>query len=187
MKMTGTRTVPAPIETVWSALNDPAMIKSCVPGCESIEASTENTYRMVVAQQVGPVSARFTGTMSVLDAQPPTAYVLRFNGTGAAGFVKGEARVSLAPAGARATTLAYEAEAQIGGKLAQVGSRLVDAVAAKQADDFFTRFSTLMDEQTTPAIATPAPVAAPQGRLPMTAGIAIVVAVLALAGWLVLR
>jgi carbon monoxide dehydrogenase subunit G len=144
MEVTGKRSVPAPSDRVWHALNDPQTLKSCIEGCESIEPDGENAYRMVMAAKVGPVSARFTGTMRLVDVDAPHAYTLRFDGNGgAAGFVTGESRVTLAPEGT-ATTLEFVAKAQVGGKLAQVGSRLIDGVAQKVTDDFFTRFVTAL-------------------------------------------
>jgi carbon monoxide dehydrogenase subunit G len=141
MELSNTRVVPAPPASVWAALNDPAVLKDCVPGCESLEAEGENAWRVVMAARVGPVSARFNGRMTMTDIEPPTAYTLHFDGQGgAAGFARGEARVTLAPQGAEQTSLTYVAKAQVGGKLAQIGSRLVDGAATKLADDFFARF-----------------------------------------------
>jgi carbon monoxide dehydrogenase subunit G len=142
LQLTNTRTVPAPPDKVWAALNDPAILKDCVPGCESLERIDDSTFKAVVASKIGPVSARFGGTMRIGDATPPTGYTLRFEGQGgAAGFANGEARVTLAPGEAGSTQLTYDVKAQVGGKIAQIGSRLVDAAAAKLADDFFARFS----------------------------------------------
>jgi len=141
MEMTNTRVVPATPDAVWKALNDPVLLKECLPGCESFEQTGDNEFRAVMAARVGPVSARFTGTMRMLDVTPPTGYTLKFEGQGgAAGFANGEAKVSLAPEGA-ATALTYVVKAQVGGKLAQIGSRLIDGAAAKIADDFFARFA----------------------------------------------
>ena len=141
MEISSTRTIAAPPATVWQALNDPEVLKECIPGCESFTRQSDTEWRAVVAAKVGPVSARFTGTMELLDVSPPTSYRLRFKGQGgAAGFANGEARVALAPA-AEGTSLQYSATAQVGGKLAQIGSRLVDGVAANLADDFFERFT----------------------------------------------
>ena len=192
MKMTGARAVGAPIDVVWTALNDPAVIKTCVPGCESIERATDNAYRTVVAQQIGPISARFTGTVRVQDALPPSSYTLRFDGSGAAGFVKGEARVSLSPNGTQATALSYDANVQIGGKLAQIGSRLVDAVVARQTEDFFARFESVMAERAAPIApidAAPVSVAAEPPR-PSSKGLittVLVVGMVALAVWAWIR
>ena len=141
MELSNTRIVPAPPPAVWAALNDPAILKECLPGCESLERAGDNAFQPVMATRVGPVSARFTGRVTMSDIDPPNAYTLHFEGQGgAAGFARGEARVTLAPEGDGQTSLHYAAKAQVGGKLAQIGSRLVDGAAAKLTDDFFTRF-----------------------------------------------
>ncbi len=143
MEMTSTRSVPAPVATVWAALNDPATLKACIPGCESIEPDGENAYRIALAARIGPVAAKFTGRMQLADIDAPNGYTLTFEGQGgAAGFAKGDAKVPLAPEENGATTaLSYTVKAQVGGKIAQIGSRLVDGAAQKLADDFFARFS----------------------------------------------
>src|SRR5678815_1714382 len=143
MELSNTRTVPLPRPVVWAALNDPAVLKDCLPGCESIEPDGEHAWRVVMAARVGPVSARFNGRMSMTDIQEPESYTLQFDGQGgAAGFARGDARVTLKPIAGDQTEMSYVAKAQIGGKLAQIGSRLVDGAAAKMADDFFARFVT---------------------------------------------
>ena len=143
MELTNTRIVPAPRDTVWAALNDPAVLRDCLPGCESIEPAGEHAWRVVMSARVGPVSARFNGQMTMTDIEPPQAYTLHFDGQGgAAGFARGEARVTLKPEDDAHTAMSYVANAQVGGKLAQIGSRLVDGAAAKLADDFFARFVT---------------------------------------------
>ena len=143
MELSNTRTVPLPRPVVWAALNDPAVLKDCLPGCESIEADGEHAWRVVMAARVGPVSARFNGRMSMTDIHEPETYTLQFDGQGgAAGFARGDARVTLMPVAGDQTEMSYVAKAQIGGKLAQIGSRLVDGAAAKMADDFFARFVT---------------------------------------------
>ncbi len=140
MEMTGSRTVPSDIDTTWGALNDPDVLKACIAGCESVERVADNEYRVIMTARVGPVSARFTGRIVMTDIVAPTAYTLNFEGQGgAAGFAKGEARVALV-ADSAGTRIDYQAKAQVGGKLAQIGSRLVDGAAAKVADDFFARF-----------------------------------------------
>ena len=141
MEMSGSRTVPADIETTWRALNDPEVLKACIAGCESVERVSDNEYRLAMTARVGPVSARFTGRIVLADIVAPTSYTLSFEGQGgAAGFAKGEARVALADNNP-GTRIDYQAKAQVGGKLAQIGSRLVDGAAAKVADDFFARFA----------------------------------------------
>lgn len=142
MEMSATRVIPAPPDKVWQGLNDPEALKACIPGCESFTRETDTQWTAIVAAKVGPVSARFTGAIELADVNPPTSYTMKFKGQGgAAGFATGEARVALSPAPANQTNLAYTAKAQVGGKLAQIGSRLVDGVAAKLADDFFERFA----------------------------------------------
>jgi carbon monoxide dehydrogenase subunit G len=141
MEMNGSRTVPADIDTTWRALNDPEALKACIPGCESVERVSDNEYRLTMTARVGPVSARFTGRIVLADIVAPTSYTLSFEGQGgAAGFAKGEARVALTDNNP-GTRIDYQAKAQVGGKLAQIGSRLVDGAAAKVADDFFARFA----------------------------------------------
>ena len=135
------RIVPARPHAVWAALNDPDVLKACLPGCESFVRSGENAYAVVIAARVGPVSARFNGRMTMSDIDAPNGYTLHFEGQGgAAGFARGEARVTLAPEGEQHTAMSYVAKAQVGGKLAQLGSRLVDGAAAKMTDEFFARF-----------------------------------------------
>jgi uncharacterized protein len=140
MQMTGSRTVPASVDATWAALNDPEALKSCIAGCESVERVSDTEFRVAMTARVGPVSAKFAGRILLADLAPPTSYRLTFEGQGgAAGFARGEARVALA-ADDSGTRIDYTASAQVGGKLAQIGSRLVDAAAAKVADDFFARF-----------------------------------------------
>ena len=141
MEMNGSRTVPADVATTWRALNDPEALKACIPGCESVERVSDNEYRLTMTARVGPVSARFTGRIVLADIVAPTSYTLSFEGQGgAAGFAKGEARVTLS-ANEPGTRIDYQVKSQVGGKLAQIGSRLVDGAAAKVADDFFARFA----------------------------------------------
>ena len=142
MEMSSTRVVHAAPDAVWNALNDPSVLKECIPGCESLERVSDSEWRAIVAAKVGPVSARFNGTMRIVDPTPPTGYTLKFDGQGgAAGFANGEAKVSLATSDGGDTALSYTAKANVGGKLAQIGSRLIDCAAAKMADDFFARFA----------------------------------------------
>lgn len=141
MEMTGEQLIPVPQAEVWRGLNDPEVLKACIAGCESIEKVAENEYRIALVAAVGPVKAKFSGKLVLSDLNPPNSYSLSFEGSGgAAGFGKGGAQVSLAPEGS-GTRLSYTAKASIGGKLAQVGSRLIDGVARKMADDFFTAFN----------------------------------------------
>jgi hypothetical protein len=160
MQLTGEETIAQPVQRVWDCLNDPEILKACLAGCEEISATGDNTYKVVLQASVGPVKARFNGKLLLSDLDPPNSYALSFEGTGgAAGFAKGNATVRLMPQGA-ATLLAYTAEAKIGGKIAQVGSRLIDGVAGKIAADFFARFKDLV-AVSAPAVAdTPEPAAA---------------------------
>ena len=142
MEMTGEQLIPAPQAEVWRALNDPAVLKECVPGCESIDPTGENVYQVLMVAKVGPVSAKFKGKLTLSDVKPPHSYSIAFEGQGgAAGFAKGGAQVRLSSEDQRQTKLSYDVKANVGGKLAQIGSRLVDAAARKVADDFFTRFN----------------------------------------------
>jgi uncharacterized protein len=124
------------------------VLKACIPGCESIEQTGDNEYQLVMTARVGPVSAKFKGKMTLSDIVAPTSYRLAFEGQGGvAGFAKGEASVTLSPQDG-GTKLAYAANAMIGGKLAQVGSRLIDGVAKKIAGEFFTKFNELVSRST---------------------------------------
>ena len=141
MEMTGEQLVPASQEITWNALNDPEVLKACVPGCESIERISGNDFQVLMVARVGPVSAKFKGKLSLSDIKPPTSYSISFEGQGgAAGFAKGSANVRLSPENS-ATRLSYDVKANVGGKLAQIGSRLVDGAARKVADDFFRNFN----------------------------------------------
>ena len=141
MEMTGEQLVPAPQRETWNALNDPQMLKDCIPGCEAIDRVAENEYAVLMVARVGPVSAKFKGKLAISDIRAPDSYAISFEGQGgAAGFAKGGAHVRLSPENG-ATRLRYEVKANIGGKLAQIGSRLVDAAAKKVSDDFFRNFN----------------------------------------------
>jgi carbon monoxide dehydrogenase subunit G len=143
--MTGEQLIPASQQDTWAALNDPEVLKACVPGCESITLVNENEYQVNMTAKVGPVSAKFRGRLSLSDIKPPQSYALAFEGQGgAAGFAKGGASVRLTATGPKETRLAYDVKANVGGKLAQIGSRLVDAAAKKVADDFFQNFNRRM-------------------------------------------
>ncbi len=141
MEMKGEQLIPAPQQVVWDALNDPGVLKACVPGCESIEKSGKNEYQVLMVARVGPVSAKFKGKLTLSDINPPSSYSISFEGQGGpAGFAKGSAQVRLASQDHH-TKLSYDVKANVGGKLAQIGSRLVDAAAKKVADDFFRNFN----------------------------------------------
>jgi uncharacterized protein len=141
MEMSGEERIPASQADTWAALNDPEMLKACVPGCETIDRLAENEYQVMMVARIGPVSAKFKGKLVLSDLNPPHAYAIAFEGQGgAAGFGKGSAQVQLAPDG-EGTKLSYQVKASVGGKIAQIGSRLVDAAARKIAQDFFAAFN----------------------------------------------
>ena len=140
MEMHGERRIPAAREAVWARLNDPETLKECIPGCQSVEKLSDTEFTAKVTAKVGPVKANFSGKVTLSDLDPPAAYTISGQGTGGvAGFAKGGAKVTLEEEGGE-TVLRYGVEAHVGGKLAQIGSRLIDATARKMADQFFTRF-----------------------------------------------
>ena len=141
MDMTGERRIEAPRQTVWQALNDPVVLKASIPGCESLEKLSDTDMKATAAVKIGPISARFSGAVHLSDLDPPNGYTIGGEGQGGvAGFAKGGAKVRLEDAGT-ATLLRYEVHAQVGGKIAQLGARLIDASAKQMADAFFDRFS----------------------------------------------
>jgi carbon monoxide dehydrogenase subunit G len=141
MEMTGEQLIAASQGSTWGALNDPAVLKTCVPGCEAIDLVGDNEYQVLMVARVGPVSAKFKGKLKLSDIDAPNSYKLAFEGQGgAAGFAKGSAAVRLAEQADKQTMLSYEVKASVGGKLAQIGSRLIDAAAKKVADEFFKNF-----------------------------------------------
>jgi carbon monoxide dehydrogenase subunit G len=147
MKMTGERLLPVTPRQAWDALNDPAMLEDCIPGCESVTMTEPRHYELVMATKIGPVSARFKGRLTQSDVVEPESYTIQFDGQGgAAGFGKGTAAVRLSPAEG-GTKLEYDVSAQIGGKLAQIGSRLVDSAARKIAEEFFGSFEAKLRER----------------------------------------
>jgi carbon monoxide dehydrogenase subunit G len=178
MELSGTQEIRRDLAGVWTSLNDPAVLQQCIPGCESLQPDGENGYRVVVMAAVGPVKARFNGKLSLSDIVPQQGYSLLFEGSGgAAGFAKGGATVSLAP-GDGGTLLSYKAQAKVGGKLAQVGSRLIDGVAARMSAEFFARFKEAVElanpvpqASATAAAGAPAPAAA-ASALPAAAAVA---------------
>ena len=140
MDMTGEFRIPASRETVWDALNDPEVLKASIPGCQKLEKVSEEELTATVKSKVGPVSATFTGKVTLSDVNPPAGYKISGEGQGGvAGFAKGGAEVTLEEEGTE-TILRYSANAQVGGKLAQIGSRLIDSTAKKMANEFFTNF-----------------------------------------------
>jgi uncharacterized protein len=141
MEFTGRYTIPTTAEAVWAAINDPEVLKACIPGCESLEKRDPTHFAASVRLKIGPMSATFKGNVQLTDLDPPRRCVLKGEGQGGvAGFAKGEAEVLLNPEG-DGTALAYSAKATVGGKLAQVGQRLIDGAARQIADEFFTRFA----------------------------------------------
>lgn len=147
MEMLGTRQLGVTQQQAWEALNDPETLKACLAGCDKFESSGNDTYNVGMAVKIGPVSAKFTGKVTLTDITPPSGYKLSFEGQGGvAGFGKGASSVTLTPNEA-GCELAYTVQAQVGGKIAQLGQRLVDGAAKSMADDFFKRFDALMAER----------------------------------------
>jgi uncharacterized protein len=147
MEMTGRYQIPAPREKVWAALNDPVVLKDCIPGCEELEKLSDTEMTATVKAKVGPVSATFKGNVTLTNLDPPNGYTISGEGKGGvAGFAKGGADVALADDNGM-TLLTYTAKAQVGGKLAQVGARLIDATAKQMADQFFSAFADKVSSQ----------------------------------------
>ena len=141
MDMNGSHRIPAKRDAVWAALNDPDVLKECIPGCESLEMTSDTEMAAAVTSKIGPVKAKFKGNVTLSDINAPESYTISGEGKGGvAGFAKGSANVKLTEEGAE-TVLTYEAKAQVGGKLAQLGSRLIDSTAKKMAEEFFSSFS----------------------------------------------
>ena len=141
MEMTGERRIPASRQRVWDALNDPEVLKQCIAGCEALDKTSDTAFSARVTSRVGPVTAKFAGKVELSDVDPPNGYTISGEGQGGvAGFAKGGAKVRLADDG-DGTLLTYEANGTVGGKLAQIGSRLIDSTARKMADDFFDKFA----------------------------------------------
>ncbi|HSV54172.1 MAG TPA: carbon monoxide dehydrogenase subunit G [Burkholderiaceae bacterium] len=154
MEMQGSRQLAVTQQQAWDALNDPEVLKVCIPGCDKVEASGENQYAVGMALKIGPVSAKFNGKITLSDINPPTSYTIAFDGQGgAAGHGKGNSKVTLTP-NAQGCELAYTVNAQVGGKVAQLGQRLIDGAAKSMAEDFFKRFDGEMQRR------YPAPAAA---------------------------
>lgn len=177
MDMNGEQRIPVGQQAVWEALNDLEVLKACIPGCESIEKVSDTEHHVTLTAAVGPVKAKFKGRMHLGDLDPPHSYRIGFEGQGGvAGFAKGEAQVALKPDGAD-TLMNYTVHAQIGGKLAQVGSRLIDAAAKKLADEFFSAFNARVAPAAAEAGAAAKPAAVPIWVW-IAAAIAAIVAVL---------
>lgn len=147
MEMQGTRQLKVNQQQAWDALNNPEVLKACIPGCDRIEASGDNEFSMGTALKIGPVSAKFNGKIMLTDMQPPASYTLNFEGQGGvAGFGKGTASVTLVPIEG-GCELQYTVHAQVGGKIAQLGQRLIDGAAKSLAEDFFKRFDAAAAER----------------------------------------
>jgi uncharacterized protein len=157
MDMTGQHAIKAPRQAVWAALNDPQVLKQSIAGCEELSKTSDTEFQAQVTAKVGPVKAKFGGKVTLSDLDPPNGYTISGEGSGgAAGFAKGGAKVKLEDAADGGTLLKYEVHAQIGGKLAQIGSRLVDGAARKMADEFFTAFTAAVEAQSGMAPGAPA-------------------------------
>lgn len=183
MDMQGSRPLAVTQQQAWEALNDPEILKTCIPGCEKFEPTGDNAYAVTTAIKIGPVSARFNGRVQLSDIVPPSSYKIGFDAQGGvAGFGKGEAAVQLAPAGT-GCELSYTVHSSVGGKIAQLGQRLIDGAAKSLAEDFFRRFDEELQRRypaapgaTAPA---PAPAAAASSGMPTWAWAAIAVVVAA--------
>jgi carbon monoxide dehydrogenase subunit G len=157
MDMTGEHTINAPRQAVWAALNDPEVLKQSIAGCEELNKTSDTEFQAQVTAKVGPVKAKFGGKVTLSDLDPPNGYTITGEGSGgAAGFAKGGAKVHLEDAAAGGTLLKYEVHAQIGGKLAQIGSRLVDGAARKMANEFFAAFAATVEARSGGAAAATA-------------------------------
>jgi len=182
--MQGSRPLAVTQQQAWEALNDPEMLKTCIPGCEKFELTEPNTYAVTTAIKIGPVSARFNGRVLLSDIVPPTSYKLGFDAQGGvAGFGKGEAAVQLTP-NDTGCELGYTVHSTVGGKIAQLGQRLIDGAARSLAEDFFRRFDEALQSRypsaaatTTAVVAAPAPVARKGMPSWAWAAIAVIVAV----------
>ncbi len=153
MEMTGERRIPASRQAVWEALNDPEALKLAIPGCESVTRTAPDAFEAKVAIKLGPMAAKFSGKVKLENLNPPASYTISGEGSGGAmGFAKGGADVALEEVGPAETLLKYNVKAKVGGKIAQLGARLIDSTAKQMADQFFDKFA---------ANLTPAPVAAP--------------------------
>ena len=147
MDMQGNRQLGVSQQQAWDALNDPAILKACIPGCEKFELTADNQYAVLVAVKIGPVAAKFNGKVTLADIQAPNSYALQFEAQGGvAGFGQGESKVELV-ANPQGCELRYTVHSKVGGKIAQLGQRLIDGVAKSLAEDFFKRFETALQEK----------------------------------------
>ena len=169
MEMTGERRIPAPRQQVWEALNDPEVLRASIPGCESVERDGDDRFKARVAVKLGPMSAKFTGKVKLENLNPPASYTISGEGSGGAmGFAKGGADVSLAETSPTETLLNYNVKAQVGGKIAQLGARLIDSTAKQMSDQFFNRFTAHFSPPESEA--APQPEAAPAVAASATGG-----------------
>ena len=167
MDMTGERRIPAPRQVVWDALNDPAVLKAAIPGCEKLDATSPTEMTATAAVRIGPIAARFAGKVQLSDIDAPNGYTISGEGQGGvAGFAKGGAKVRLEAPDADTTILRYDVQAQVGGKMAQLGARLIDSTAKQMADAFFDNFSKELAQKMAPSpqAAPPSPVRAAPPR-----------------------
>ena len=147
MELSGEQRIPASRERVWEALNDPEVLRRCIPGAESLEKLSDTEFKATVALKIGPVRVKFAGDVTLSDLDPPNSYTISGQGSGgAAGFARGSARVRLSDAGDGATELSYDCDVQVGGKLAQIGSRMISGTATKLAGEFFGDFAAALTE-----------------------------------------
>lgn len=183
MKQSGEHRIAAPADAVWLALNDPDLLSQCIEGCQSMTRTADNAFAAVVRAKIGALSGVFAADLRLVDLDPPDAYTLEASVKGgAAGFAKGTARVSLTQEG-RETLLRYEAEGNVGGKLAEVGQRLIDAHAHRMAEDFFARFGEAVTHAGTAAAIKRAPARRPNLLAPMVIAVAAFAALFALLRW----
>jgi carbon monoxide dehydrogenase subunit G len=164
MELNGEQRINATQAQVWRALEDPQILKQCIPMCESVEKQAEGEFAVAMTAAVGPVKAKFKAKLQYIDVQAPDRCSMRFEAQGGpAGFGKGEAHLTLTPV-ATGTVLSYRVKAQIGGKLAQIGSRLVDAAASRVADEFFTQFNAIVATPASETADTPPSASVPESR-----------------------
>lgn len=162
MELSSQQALPVTPQQAWDALNDIELLRQAIPGCESITPTGEDSFDVLVAAAIGPVKAKFKGKLKLLDVVAPTSYTMQFDGQGgAAGFGKGNAKVRLEPVDDGSTLLHYDVHAQVGGKIAQVGSRLVDMAAQKMAGEFFENFRKVLEQKYPKPVEAAAPEAAP--------------------------
>ena len=155
MKLTGSYKIPTDKQTVWEALNNPDILQKCIPGCEEFKKNSDTSFTATATNKIGPFNASFSGDVELQDLNPPNSYTLVGQGNSPVGFASGEAKVTLSEEDGN-TILTYDVEANVGGKIAQVGSRLIDMTAKKMADIFFGKFS----DEISP---TGSPVSGPSG------------------------